>query len=265
MQIWGVNNRVTSLKEALALGELLGRTVIAHDVGIPSYDYKGHRNVLNRTGFTMDFTLLFDYDYLARQRSVVLLDDHLASGWDGKLDAVVVFRDQNRLKSWDQPHPKVTMDGAKVIDYGKTYINCDKNGIAELARLIEPYINVGFVIFLNTNLKAGHGLVPNQGPTDMCSEAYYKVNTGLNLWRSSLADFDYVAASKACQNPNLVHIVVNQTLDAIKRYNVSSNVFVMCHPAVRDLILELYGAAGMKPLFFNEDILGPIFGFRYAM
>ncbi|GLC42126.1 hypothetical protein PLESTM_001294200 [Pleodorina starrii] len=83
----------------------------------------------------------------------------------------------------------------------------------------------------------------------------------LDLWRSSLANFDYVAASKACQNPNLVHIVVNQTLDAIKRYNVSSNVFVMCHPAVRNLILELYGAAGMKPFFFNEDILGPIFGF----
>ncbi|GLC52473.1 hypothetical protein PLESTB_000632900 [Pleodorina starrii] len=132
----------------------------------------------------MNFELLFDYGHLANLRHVVTLDEHLAAGWSGKMDAVVFFGDNSRIKfyrDWVAPSSKVSTDGAKIVDYGAESIACDEQGIAHLATLIKPYRVVGLLIFKNLNPEAGQGLVPSQGPGDICSKEYYKVQLLLRV------------------------------------------------------------------------------------
>ncbi|GIL56383.1 hypothetical protein Vafri_11756 [Volvox africanus] len=294
---WGPNNQVAGLKEVLALGRILQRTVILHDI-LNHYDEQQAALVggqpVQGQALTMPFDLVFNFNHIARHQSVVSQKEMFDAGWDGILDAVLHFEDEFLVQIKNALVLNVSDTGATYIKF--PYFNCTEGEIEALGKAIQQYEYVGVIAYEHIVQGAGHG-VKLYLTGNSCHDEFLQVTAQLTksdqvvqlaaafreqmlmnksyiavhirpypdkclyVWRHPDAVNDETKLKEMCKNPRLINVFVGQTLHNMKKRKLRG-LFVMSYPSIRDRITEMYRAAGVKPIFFDEDDLEEAVGYR---
>ncbi|GIL83940.1 hypothetical protein Vretimale_10950 [Volvox reticuliferus] len=294
---WGPNNQVAGLKEVLALGRVLRRTVIVHEI-LNHYDEQQAALVggqpLQGQALSMPFDLVFNFDHISRHQSVVSQAEMFDAGWDGVLDAVLHFDDDFLVQIKNALVLNVSDAGAAYIKF--PYFNCTDGEIEAMVTALQKYKYVGVIVYEHVVQGAGHG-VKLYMTGNSCHDEFLQVTAQLTksdkivqlaaafreqmlnnmsyiavhirpypdkclyVWRHPDAVNDESKLKEMCKNPRLIKVFVGQTLTSMKKRKLHG-LFVMSYPSIRDRIIEMYTAAGVEPIFFDEDDLEAAVGYR---
>ncbi|KAG2500740.1 hypothetical protein HYH03_001504 [Edaphochlamys debaryana] len=241
------------LKEALALGQLLNRTVITYHL-LPNYNDAHHGGNLDG----MDMGLVFDLDRLSRFHSIVTLAELQAQGWDGRLDVMGHFG-RTRLREARMTlgilraqKIDITVGDDAYLELGKP--QCTPENIAAWAQKLLPYKIVGIPLreTLVPHATFGVELTPTG---EVCHDLYLQ------------KEHDESKAGHTCKNPKLYFVFVNETMQQVRRLEKARGkgnvkLFVMAYPELGSLLTKMYGEVGMQPVFYSMKNLQSELGYK---
>ncbi|PNH06059.1 hypothetical protein TSOC_007621, partial [Tetrabaena socialis] len=81
----------------------------------------------------------------------------------------------------------------------------------------------------------------------------------LYVWRRPL--YDLKLAGRMCKNRNLHTVLVAQTQRAMAAHDLRA-LFVMTIPQLRERVTQLYEAAGLAPVYYDEADLQEAVGYK---
>ncbi|GIL80067.1 hypothetical protein Vretifemale_9254, partial [Volvox reticuliferus] len=283
--LWhGPNNQITEIKEALALSFLLpGSVAVVPNLQEHKFSDGGVHEMFSKE--------LFDIKFLRSSNATYILLDDLRKAWDGVLDVILFFRDED--------YPRV---GTMVGDMGlkapdrKQWIRspisvtrgCGQDQVQRLRKMLQPYRYVGMLCYddfaLQTHKLAGTLLSNCEG--NLCCQAYKEssVLVRKSPQVSELAQ-DYIRKTIGVHRPfiaghirpmpddcvkfwqstgeldpiKLLDICRNNymydrfvpNLQALQEEYRTSYVFIMTHPIIRPRVTQMLKAGGIDPLFID--------------
>ncbi|KXZ53549.1 hypothetical protein GPECTOR_7g999 [Gonium pectorale] len=239
----------------------------------------------------MNFSLVFNFEHLSRHRPIVTLDERRATGWDSRVEAVVHFGDKFLDQIKNLKALNVSDEGAHYLDFER--FTCNSGQLTNMKEELAEYETIAVIVYENIVRDAGHG-VRLRVTGELCHDEYLQVSAQLTKsetlvtmaheFRQQKLGGRYLAvhirpypdkcisawrrrewrpelAKKLCKNSHLRDVFINQTARAMEKNNLWG-VFVMCLPELRPIVTEMYGAAGIKPVFYDMDELEKAVGYR---